>query len=171
MSAAAGSGQGYARSPHIGVVGPSDADPQTYAHAVEVGRLLALHGAIVVCGGLGGVMEAAARGASVAGGTSLGILPGHDRAEANPYLTTAVASGLGELRNGLLVSISDALVAVGGSWGTMSEVALAIRLGKPVASLGGWSVADSDGAPVKGPRDADCALAAVELVLHALVSR
>jgi uncharacterized protein (TIGR00725 family) len=134
--------------PHyIAVVGPHDADAETCELAAEVGRLIAQRGAVVVCGGQGGVMEAAARGASERGGMSLGILPGSDRAQANRHLTLAVASGLGELRNGLLVRCSDAVAVVGGSWGTLSEAALAVRAGLPVVSLRGWSVADDEGAP------------------------
>ena len=108
----------------------------------------------MVCGGLGGVMAAAARGAAQGGGLSLGILPGDDRSEAAPDLTLALASGLGELRNALLVRASDALVAVGGSWGTLSEVALARRQGLPVVWLAGWSLPDADIATAGSPADA-----------------
>ncbi len=137
--------------PYVAVVGPSDPEPDCYELAMEVGRLIAERGGTVVCGGLGGVMEAAALGASGAGGRVLGVLPGRDRADANPYLTVAVATGLGELRNGLVIRTSDAVVAVGGSWGTLSEVALARRLDVPVFSLRGWSVVDQHGAVVDGP--------------------
>lgn len=163
--------QRAARAPHIAVVGPADADPRTYDAAVELGRLLGERGAVVVCGGLGGVMEAAALGASRAGGSSLGILPGADRAQANPYLTATLATGLGELRNGLVVRAGDAMVAVGGSWGTLSEVALALRLGMAVVSLGGWSVLDSAGVAVPGPIRADSPAQAVELLFAALARR
>ena len=95
-------------------------------------------------------MEAAALGASERGGASLGILPGSDRAAANRYLTLVLATGLGELRNGLVVRSSDAVLAVGGSWGTLSEVALALRLGMPVVSLHGWSVVDHADAALAG---------------------
>jgi len=113
-----------------------------------VGRLIAQAGGVVVCGGLGGVMEAAARGAAEQGGLSLGILPGSDRAQGNPHLSVALASGLGELRNGLVVRASDAAIAIGGSWGTLSEVALARRAGVPVVWLSGWSVDGGDGVAV-----------------------
>jgi len=115
-----------------------------------VGRLIAQRGAVVVCGGLGGVMEAAARGAAQQGGLSIGILPGSDRAQANPHLTLALASGLGELRNGLIVRASDAAIAIGGSWGTLSEVALARRAGLPVVWLSGWTLDGGEGVPVAG---------------------
>jgi uncharacterized protein (TIGR00725 family) len=135
---------------YIAVVGPGEADAETCAAAAEVGGLIAQRGGVVVCGGLGGVMDAAARGAAERGGRSLGILPGSDRREAGSHLTLVVASGLGELRNALVVRSSDGVVAIGGSWGTLSEVALALRLGLPVVSLRGWSVADAAGAPVSG---------------------
>jgi uncharacterized protein (TIGR00725 family) len=100
-----------------------------------VGRGLGKSGAIVVCGGRGGVMEAACRGAKAGGGTTVGILPGTSRTDANPYVDVAIATGLGELRNGLVVSAADAFVAVGGAFGTLSEVALALQAGKTVVGL------------------------------------
>jgi uncharacterized protein (TIGR00725 family) len=129
---------------YIGVVGPGDADARTYAAAREVGRLVVeTLGATLVCGGLGGVMEAAARGAAEAGGIVVGFLPGTERAAANRFVTVSVPSGLGELRDGLVVNTSDALVVVGGSWGTLVEVALASKRGLPVVSLEGWTVSDA----------------------------
>lgn len=100
--------------------------------AEEIGRRLAEAGAIVVCGGLGGVMEAAARGAAAAGGLTVGILPGTDPGTANPYIGVPLATGLGEARNALVVRAADAVIAVGGEWGTLSEVALARKMGKGV---------------------------------------
>ncbi|MCU7826578.1 TIGR00725 family protein [Kitasatospora sp. DSM 101779] len=132
-----------AGAPHIGVIGPGGANPEESALARRVGELLAGHGAVLLCGGLGGVMEAAAAGARSRGGITVGLLPGPDRTRGNPHLTVALATGLGELRNGLLVRACDALIAVGGSWGTLSEVALAVRVGKPVVSLAGWSLPDA----------------------------
>ena len=99
------------------------------------GRELARAGAVLVCGGLGGAMEAACRGAKAEGGTTLGILPGADRAAANPYVDVAVATGLGEARNALVVRAADAVIAVAGGYGTLSEIALALRAGKPVVGL------------------------------------
>jgi hypothetical protein len=153
-------------APHVAVVGPADADTQTCALAIEVGRLIAERGGVVVCGGLGGVMEAAALGASQGGGSSLGILPGRNRREANPYVTIAVPTGLGELRNGLVVGSSDAVIAVGGSWGTLSEVALALRQGTPVVSLRGWSVVDANGAVITGMTMTASASEAVDAALR-----
>jgi uncharacterized protein (TIGR00725 family) len=114
-----------------------------------VGRALAEHHAVVVCGGLGGTMEAACRGAKAGGGTTVGILPGFDRADANPYVDIALPTGLGEARNALVVRAADALIAVGGEWGTLSEIALALRAGKRVVGLGTWELSKA-GRPVEG---------------------
>ena len=108
--------------------------------AEAVGRELAARGAIVVCGGLGGVMEAACRGAKEAGGHTVGILPGLDRVAANPFVDTAVPTGLGEARNALVVRAADALIAVGGGYGTLSEIALALKAGKRVVGLESWDI-------------------------------
>lgn len=107
-------------------------DPTLLQAAEEVGRRLAEAGAVLVCGGLGGVMEASARGAAGAGGLTVGILPGRDAGEANPSIRIPLATGLGEGRNVLVVRASDAVIAVGGEWGTLSEVALARKIGVPV---------------------------------------
>ncbi|WP_432478035.1 TIGR00725 family protein [Nocardioides sp. GXQ0305] len=149
--------------PYVGVAGPSgDPDELVLRDAEEVGRLLAEAGAVVVTGGGTGVMEAASRGAATAGGTVLGLLPGDDRREANAHVTVAVPTGLGEVRNALLVRSVDVLVAVGGSWGTLSEVALACRTGVPVVALRGWDLPAAGGPVVV----ADPAAA----VAHALAS-
>ena len=128
------------RTPYVAVVGPGDASAPELQAAEEVGAGLAAAGAVVVTGGLGGVMEAACRGARSRHGTTLGILPGEDRGAANGWVQVAVATGLGELRNGLVVRAADALVAIGGGHGTLSEVALALRIGRPVVGLGTWEV-------------------------------
>jgi len=124
----------------VAVIGPGEASAEELAAAEEIGRLLAEGGALLVCGGLGGVMEAACRGAKSAGGPTLGILPGLDRKAANPYVDVAVATGLGEARNALVVRAADALVAVGGAFGTLSEIGLALKTGKPVVGLGSWEL-------------------------------
>lgn len=127
--------------PYIAVVGAGDdVAPQLLTVAQAVGGELARRGAVVVTGGLGGVMEAACRGARTAGGTTLAILPGDDRAAANDYVDVAVATGMGELRNGLVVRSADALVAIGGGPGTLSEIALALKAGKPVAGIRTWEI-------------------------------
>lgn len=131
-----------ARAPYVAVIGAGDgADAGVLAAAEAVGAGLARGGAVVVTGGLGGVMEAASRGARDAGGMTLAILPGDDRAEANRWVAVAVATGMGELRNGLVVRCADALVAVGGGYGTLSEVALALKAGKRVVGLRTWEIA------------------------------
>ena len=110
------------------------------AAAEPVGRELGSRGVVLVCGGLGGVMEAACRGAKEAGGLTVGILPGLDRSDANPYVDVVIATGLGEARNALVVNAADALIAVGGGYGTLSEIGLALRAGKRVVGLGTWEV-------------------------------
>jgi uncharacterized protein (TIGR00725 family) len=126
---------------HVAVVGAGDASEDEQRQAELVGRALGEAGAVVVCGGLGGVMEAACRGAKSAGGTTVGILPGTTRSAANPFVDVAIATGLGEMRNALVVRSSDALIAVGGEFGTLSEIALALKDGKPVVGLGTWQLA------------------------------
>jgi uncharacterized protein (TIGR00725 family) len=128
------------RVPYVAVVGPGEASPHELQAAEDVGAGLAERGAVVVTGGLGGVMEAACRGARSRRGRTLGILPGEDRDAANGWVEIAIATGLGELRNGLVVRAADALVAVGGGHGTLSEVALALKLARPVVGLGTWEV-------------------------------
>jgi uncharacterized protein (TIGR00725 family) len=126
--------------PYVAVVGRGNASQEEERLAEAVGRELAERGAIVVCGGLGGVMAAACRGAEAAGGISVGILPGNDRSAANRWATIAIPTGLGELRNGLVVRAADALIAVGGGHGTLSEVALALKTGVTVIGLGSWEI-------------------------------
>lgn len=128
------------RRVHVAVVGPADADAALLATAEEVGRRLAEAGARVVSGGLGGVMEAVARGAASAGGDVVGILPTAEPADANPHVTHPVATGAGQARNVAVVASADAVVAIGGSWGTLSEIAHARRLGRPVVAVNGWQV-------------------------------
>lgn len=132
------------------MVGPGDADPDALDTAEAVGRAVAEAGALLVCGGLGGVMEAACRGAKGAGGTTLGILPGADRAAANRWVDVAVATGMGEVRNALVVRAADAVVAVAGGYGTLSEIALALKLGTPVVGVGTWDVAGVENAASAG---------------------
>ena len=147
----------------MAVCGSGGAEPAELAAAEAVGRELAARGAVVVCGGRGGVMESACRGAKSAGGTTLGILPGYDRRDANEFVDVAVATGLGEARNALVVRAADAVIAVGGEWGTLSEIALALRAGKRVVGLGTWELPERGGRGVlqaAAPHDAvDLALA------------
>ena len=125
---------------YVAVVGPGEAGGPEIAAAEAVGRGLAQAGAAVVCGGLGGVMEAACRGAAEGGGLTIGFLPGADRAAANRWVRVAIPTGLGELRNGLIVRAADAVVAVGGAYGTLSEIALALKTDVPVFGLGTWQI-------------------------------
>ena len=141
-------------------MGGSGADDESCAAAEVIGKALAEGGAIVVTGGRGGVMEAACRGAKAAGGLTVGILPGDDRSAANPYLDVALPTGLGEARNVLVVRAADAVVAVGGGYGTLSEIALALKLHKPVVGLGTWDVSD---AIVPAPTPAEAAATALRL--------
>jgi uncharacterized protein (TIGR00725 family) len=132
------------RPPHVAVIG--DGDPRgPDAHRVlewaeEIGQLLARAGATVVTGGLGGVMRAASRGAISAGGMTIGILPGADASEANEYVRLSIPTGLGVMRNLVVVTAADAIVAVGGRHGTLSEIGLALRMGRHVVSLSSWRV-------------------------------
>ena len=123
------------RAPLVAVVGGSECSPQESEWAGAVGRLIAERGAVLVCGGLGGVMAAAARGAKEAGGLTVGILPGTDPADANASIDVALATGMGEMRNALIVRAAQAVIAIGGGWGTLSEIALARRTDTPVVGL------------------------------------
>jgi hypothetical protein len=127
-------------SPYVAVVGPGDASPEEADAAEQVGAGLARAEAVVVCGGLGGVLEAACRGAYRAGGMTIGILPGTDRAAANEWARVVIPTGMGEMRNALVVRAADAVIAVGGGYGTLSEVALALRAGVPVVGVDTWTI-------------------------------
>ena len=131
------------------------------ARAEEVGRLLAERGCKVVTGGLGEVMAAASRGAKEAGGTTIGILPGASRAEANEWVDHAVATGLGHMRNFAVAASGDAVIAIGGGWGTLSEIAFAKILGRPVVIL-------DPGLDVDGVERVSTPTEAVDLVLASL---
>jgi hypothetical protein len=120
---------------YLAIIGAGNAPPEVYSTAAALGKEAALKGWIVVTGGLGGVMEAAAKGAREAGGLTLGILPGGDRHEANPYIDIAVATHTHHARNAIIAQTADALIAVDGEYGTLSEVALGLKLGKPVVGL------------------------------------
>ncbi|HEX2195856.1 MAG TPA: TIGR00725 family protein [Actinomycetota bacterium] len=124
--------------PYVAVVGAGLADAGLAAVAEEVGRGLAESGAVVLCGGLSGVMEAACRGCRAGGGTSVGILPGDDRSGANEFVDVALATGMGEMRNALIVRAADVVVALGGEYGTLSEIAFALKIGRPVVGYDTW---------------------------------
>ncbi len=124
----------------IGVIGGSSPPPEALDKAYRVGKLIAERGAILVCGGLGGVMEAASRGAKEAGGLVIGILPGQDFSSANPYVDIPISTAIGYLRNALVVLNSHALVAVDGSYGTLSEISYALIYGKKVFGIDTWEI-------------------------------
>ena len=154
----------------MGVAGASRPEPPLLDQAEVLGRRLGEAGAVVVCGGGPGVMEAVCRGAQSVGGTTIGLLPGLDRADGNPYLTVSIPTGLGQGRNLLLVRSSDAVIAVGGGFGTLSEIALALRTGTPVIGLATWSL-QLDSRQVDAFPVADTPDAAVRLALDAARSR
>ena len=127
--------------PYIAVVGAGIADEPLQRRAETVGRLLGESGACLLTGGFGGVMEASCRGAKKAGGMTVAILPSLDRRGANPHVDVAIPTGMGEMRNALIVRAADALIAIGGEYGTLSEIAFALKLGRPVVGLGSWELA------------------------------
>ena len=129
----------------IGVIGSGRAHPRWDEWAEEVGRRIADAGAVLVCGGLSGVMAAASRGARKAGGATIGILPGTHADEANPFITIPIPTGLGEGRNLMVVQSSDLLIAVGGGAGTLSEIGFALKLHKPLILLGSWEIKPPSG--------------------------
>ena len=122
----------------IGVMGPADCDAETAIAAEKVGRLIAQAGAVLICGGRGGAMEAASKGATGAGGTVIGILPSANEAEANPFVTIPIVTGMGHARNAINVLTSHAIIAISGGPGTLSEIALAAKTGTPVVGLRTW---------------------------------
>lgn len=126
------------RVPVLAVVGAGDAPSEVVALAAEVGREIARAGATLVCGGLGGVMEGAARGAREAGGRTVGILPGSDASAANPWIELAIATGIGEARNAVVVGTADGVIALAGEGGTLAEIGFALKLGRPVVALRSW---------------------------------
>ncbi|MFH1312176.1 MAG: TIGR00725 family protein [Candidatus Eisenbacteria bacterium] len=137
----------------IGVIGGAEASPDILMLAESVGRLIARTGNILVCGGLGGVMEAAARGAKSEGGTTVGILPGPTGAEANRNIDIAIATNMGHARNAIIAHTCDSLIAVGGRYGTLSEIGFGLALGKKVIGLRSWDC-DPGIIPARDPEDA-----------------
>ncbi len=144
----------------ISVIGAGSADPKARQWAHEIGRLVAGRGFGVVCGGLGGVMEAACQGCSQAGGITVGILPGMDPDHANPWVRVAIPTGLGQARNVIVVMAGCGAIAVAGGPGTLSEIGHAMKMGRPVVGLGTWSV--------PGLAEADSPAEAVELLFDRL---
>jgi uncharacterized protein (TIGR00725 family) len=143
----------------IGVIGGGTCSEAEAKTAEAVGRRLARQGAILVCGGLGGVMEAACRGASIEGGITIGILPGEERQAANPYVQLPIVTGMGYARNVVVAKSAQAIIAIGGSYGTLSEIAYALQNGVPVIGLNTWSLSkdnqvDKSIIPAQDPSEA-----------------
>ena len=124
----------------IAVIGGRDCDESLYQQAMDVGRLIAQNGAILVCGGRGGVMEAACKGASEAGGIAVGILPGDDIRDANSWVTVPIATGIGLARNLIIARTASAAIAIGGEYGTLSEIAYCLQFRIPVFTLHSWDI-------------------------------
>jgi uncharacterized protein (TIGR00725 family) len=156
------------RAVQISVIGGAEGDPEILGEAEVVGRGIAEAGAVLVCGGRTGVMEAASRGASEAGGTVIGVLPTTDPKDANPYVTHVIATGIGHARNLAVVASGDAVIAIGGEWGTLSEIAFARRLERPVVALRSWPLRNRTGTDLgiveaeSGDEAVGVALSAVE---------
>ncbi len=125
---------------YIAVIGGAQCTPEEEKIAYEVGRGVARSGAYLICGGLGGVMEAACRGARAEGGTTIGILPGPFRSDANPFVDIVIATDMGQARNAIIVRTADSVIAVGGEYGTLSEIGMALKMGKPVVTIDSWSI-------------------------------
>ncbi|MEE8204885.1 MAG: TIGR00725 family protein [Dehalococcoidales bacterium] len=143
----------------ISVIGGSQSSAREIRLAEEVGRELARKGAVLVCGGLGGIMEAACRGASSEGGITIGILPGDNREQANPYVQFPIVTGIGYARNAVVAKSGQAVIAIGGSYGTLSEIAYALQSNIPVIGLGTWSLSrngqpDDSVIPMEDPVEA-----------------
>jgi len=154
---------------YVAVIGSGDATAEEMATAEEVGGLLAQEGVVVISGGLGGVMAASCKGATAQGGQTVGLLPGRDRSEGNDYLTVSLPTGLGELRNGLVVNSADGIISIGGGWGTLSEIGLAMRTGKPLVLIRSWQIGSPQD-PGQILRTAETAGEAVQTIL-AQISR
>jgi uncharacterized protein (TIGR00725 family) len=154
------------RPRQISVIGGSQGEEEILRDAEEVGRQIAERGAVLVCGGRTGVMEAASRGASEAGGTVVAVLPGVSPADANPYVTFSVATGIGEARNLAVVASGEAVIAIGGEWGTLSEIAHARKLGRPVVAIRSWTLRNRSGTDL-GIVEADSPEEAVSTALAA----
>ncbi len=127
---------------YIAVVGGQLCTEEEARAAYDVGRLLAERNAVVICGGLTGVMEAVCRGAKDGGGTTIGVLPGPFRSDANEYVDIAIATDMGQARNAIIVRTADAVIAIGGEYGTLSEIAMALKMGKRVVAVTSWDISN-----------------------------
>ncbi|WP_369688537.1 TIGR00725 family protein [Dehalococcoides mccartyi] len=159
----------YMKNKHIfvAVIGASKANSEEARLAEEVGKELALRQVTLVCGGMGGVMEAACRGASLNGGLTIGILPGNSREEANPYVQIPIVSSIGFARNIMVVKSAQAVIAIGGAYGTLSEIAYALQIELPVIALNSWSMSQngkSDSAVIKAENALEAVTKALDLI-------
>ena len=155
----------------VAVCGPADCTATDQANALRVGELLAEAGVTVICGGGDGVMGAVAAGVRARGGVAVGVRPGGTRDGASPDLSVTLVTNMGQARNAIIVWSADAVIAIGGSWGTLSEIALAVRRGSvPVICLDGWKILDHDGTPVRGISYAENAEDAVRQALAGSVA-
>ncbi len=158
------------RAPVIAVIGAAECTPAEEVQAAYIGRLLAEQGAVLISGGRTGVMEAACGGAKAGGGLTIGVLPGDSADEANRYVDVAIVTGMGEARNAIIVNSADAVIAVGGEYGTLSEIALALKRGIPVIGLGTWELV-KDGQTHNVIHVAGSAQEAVEIAMNAIGRR
>lgn len=124
----------------IGIIGAGECSAEVYKTAEKIGKMVALRGDVLICGGLGGIMEAASKGAKSAGGTTIGILPGFNSEDANPFIDIPIVTGLSHARNFIIVRSSDVLISVAGGYGTLSEIAIALKLKKPVIGICSWNI-------------------------------
>jgi uncharacterized protein (TIGR00725 family) len=156
-----------AKSKFIALIGNSKASAQEIKLAEEIGREIAKNGAILVCGGLGGVMEAACRGAVSEGGLTVGILPGAERGDANEYVKIPIVTTIGFARNIIVVKSAQAVIAVGGEYGTLTEIGYALKSGLPVIGLGTWNLSNKDkteDAIIRADNAADAVAIALEMI-------
>ena len=130
------------RKPVIAIIGAGKCSRKLYDMAADIGRYVAENGGVVLCGGLGGIMEGAARGAKEAGGTTIGIIPSENKADANQFIDYVIPTGFGQARNVLVVRAADAIVALPGKYGTLSEMAFALVSGKPIVSVQAWKLGE-----------------------------
>ena len=155
----------------IGVIGASMADDELSAIAEEVGRELAIREVAVVCGGLTGVMESVCRGASAEGGVTIGIIPSDNRQDANPYVQIPIVTGIGMARNSVIAKTAEAFIAIGGQFGTLSEIAYALSMGKTVVSIRSWDLDKASTEPLDGLIQEDNPKRAVEIALESIGCR
>ncbi len=147
----------------IGVIGRGDSHPETDGIAEKVGEEIGRRGVVLINGGLGGVMEASAKGAKRVGGITVGILPGLDPLEANPYIDIPIPTGMGEMRNFLIVRASPVLIAIGGGFGTLSEMAIALKVGRKVIGIDTWDVSER---VLKAGDAVEAVVKAMEVIEH-----